>query len=131
MSLGDALMKIKSKAVAFAYAIWNQDFSHLEYQFLGVSMIDILGFILSLYIIFQIIKFIINAIGELLSTIVKNIFTYIATLVMLRLQKVFLRAKHTAHYLWNHEKTMDRRRAIKLRIDTLYYRFMNSKNQGI
>ncbi len=118
-SLGELIIEIKSRATQIFIHLWNQDYSALESKYFGISMIDILGFAVALFIIYELFKFAFTIFGELIMIFSRMVFTHVSKFALILMKRVFTRIRKTLAYLWEQEPVRRIRYAVGAKIQRL------------
>lgn len=118
-SLGDIILEVKERSTEILLYLWNQDYSSLENGFFGITFIDVLGFFMALFVIYEIFKYVANMAGNILTITGKTLFTYIANYSLVFFQVAVSRVKRTVIYIWNIEYMRKLRFLLGARIQKL------------
>lgn len=114
MNLLDLLWKIKHAAQEFLSLIFNYDYSALEKEFLGLSLLDILGFVLCMYMLLEILKWFVNLLGSFLQNVTNLGLSFLFNFLMVLGRRVFYRCYYTIEYIWSLDAVIRWRGKVQL-----------------
>lgn len=100
-TLGEFILRLKSRSLEIIRYIYNLDFSSLEKEIFGISLLEVMAAAVAIMTIFQVIKWIINSTLEILTMGFRALFNYLFSLLVLLSRAAWLRIKHTAIHLWS------------------------------
>ena len=118
MNFGELLWKLKERATEFILFIWSQDYSALDTKIwgIGISLLDVIGILLGVMILWEILKWFATLTGKML-TVISQLLLYLTfTVLLLVLKKILSRALSTAQYIWLSDKVRVFRQTIYLHL---------------
>lgn len=75
MTLGKLFLEIKNRTIEIFLYIWHQDYSILDKKIFGISLLDIAAVLLCVYVLIEVLRFIIKLIGNFTISTLKVLFS--------------------------------------------------------
>ena len=104
MNLIEIILEICRKARYFMHFVFTRDFSALEKEIFGVSMVDIIALVIAGFALKEFILFFFTLTTKFFSHIAKNIMSHFSISILLTVRMILLRAKATVIYLIEREQ---------------------------
>jgi len=123
MNLTEILIHVLIKARSVFQQIWNHNYQALSenMSLIGVSFVDIFGFILGLMIVWKTFTSIFDMFGRVVQLTLGKLFEIVFKKLSNVASKILARAKATLVYFWNSERIWLLRRRLLFRYERVLY----------